>query len=333
MIESLENESIKKWNDFSKLVVDQLNQTLANPSEDFDKEINRVIKRLIKISTRKLDNTPESQKLFFDETCNFLNSVFGSVQIKKFYNTAPIKSFREYADMSLWKEAINNIYGKERKLFYKEQIWGWSCHHRTIFLKKLFDKLEKKWLDIKSRILLYSNIWWHSLVGIQFQGKLYIADVSGVNSKVNRIISQLDQLPKEFSKHFAHFSFNKKHDKDGKILYFDELNDFVDDISNKPIKNISLEFKPKLQDREATDISLSINKTWVILDVDWKGKTFLLPKNFIIPSNINTTHKILDYIFHNISWDKICKTELQQYFSIVVSKINPDKLKSIFSIN
>lgn len=314
---------------FSDFAIWQINSVLENPTEDFDININTILDRIINISTKRLSEDPKCQKLFFEQTCSFLNSIFGNVHIKKFYNTAPILSFKEYDKMTIWQEATHNIYGKERKLFYKNQVGWWSCHHWTILLKKIFDELQSKWLNVKSRILLYSNIGWHSLVGIQFQGKLYIADASGINYKFNKIISSLDELPKEFSKHLAHFSFNKKHDKDGKMIYFDDRKEFVDNVSEKPIKNISLKFKPKLKNL-TTDVSLDINKNSVILGIDWEVTTFPLPKNFTIPTNIVKTHKILDHILHNVSWNKEQKYELQQYLSIVATKINPEKLKSIF---
>jgi hypothetical protein len=98
------------------------------------------------------------------------------------------------------------------------------------------------------------------LLGIQFQGTLYVADISGVNQEFNKVISKANELPKGIAEQFSHFSFNKKQDKNGKIMYFDNIQDFVEKLSDKDVKNISLKFRPNIENG-AKEVCLSINHT------------------------------------------------------------------------
>ena len=318
-MEKIEIEKEKTKCNFSKIIVDQLNETLANPEEDFDKEINRVIKRMINISTRNLKEDEKSQKKFFDEVCNFLNSVFGNISIKKFYNTAPNKTLHEYADLSLWKQVVHNVYGKERRLFYRDQIWWWSCHHWTIFLNKIFDKLEKKWLKSSHRIAVYTDNGWHSMLLVEFQWQKYWADVFGdhEHNDLVRKVTKWDLL-------YDEKDLLRRH----QIKYMNK-NDFVEYIEDKPYKTIKVIFKPKLEDACSEEIEITINSEDLLVRVGWKSYSVFLKKWFKIPKKIPDT-KLVDYLIQNSLWDKKSKEEIAKYLSIVRHKINPDKLKSIF---
>ncbi|MEI7562512.1 MAG: hypothetical protein WCJ39_02040 [bacterium] len=84
---------------------------------------------------------------------------------------------------------------------------------------------------------------------------------------MNKIINPIEAFPKEIAKHFSHFPVNKKHDKDKKIFYFDDTQEFIHAVIAKPSKNISLKFKPRIQD-SPVEIELSINRAGIILETN-----------------------------------------------------------------
>lgn len=309
--------------------MEKINAILADPKDGFQNDIDHLLTRVLAVSTNKITPDPATQKLVFDGVCHFLNTAFGNINIKKFHNTAPNISWEDYVKLPLWSQIANNIYGKNWELFYDKNISGWSCQHWTIVLKKIFDILESKWLSTRNRIMLYNTAGWHSLLIIEFQWKLYVADVFWLNHKYNKIISPLDDFPKEISKNFSRFSFNKKQDQNGKILYLDTTENFIEKLAVRSTKNIALKFKPKLKDA-ATEVELSINYTGIILELDDTKYRFTLPKWFILPESLPTTHKILDYLFQHLHGNREQKQELQKYLLMVMSKINPLKLYELF---
>ncbi len=302
----------------SIITVNHINHTLENPTEEFQIKIDHILNKMINISTKKLDATPESQKEFFNQTCRFLNSIFSNMHIKKFYNTAPIQSLREYEKMSLWQQATHNIYGKERQLFYRSQIWWGSCHHWAIFLDKLFEKLKDKWLQIKNHIDLYSDIEWHSMVILEFQGEKYCADVFWEHDEsIIRKIDKKDDIYEEKELH------SRK-----QIEYFLDTGLFAEHIEEKPFKNIKITFKPKLEWNCGKEITINIDCDAILISIEEKSYRAFF-KNIVIPKKMHQG-EVIDYLIQNSVWDKKDKQEIAKYLSIVRKKINTDKIRKLF---
>jgi hypothetical protein len=272
------------------------------------------------IKNIKQDN--ESQRKYFAHICHFMNSLFGNTHIKKFYNFSPKISFKDYNNMSLWKQLSHNIYGKDWQLFYRDEIWGGSCYHWTILLKHFFDRLEKWWLHIKSQILI---IWWHSLIIIDFQWNRYMSDVWNYQWE-HKIISDINDINK-LSDNAKKIWFKKGYHKN--ILQFDTIENFIHYIDTTLTRNIAISFKPKLEDT-SEEIALSINHTGIVLEINHKHHIFDLPKKFIIPQHLSTSYQIFDYLFSRLSGDKEDKIQLQKYLWIIAEKINAQTLKSLF---
>lgn len=308
----------KKRKHLSIITVDHINHTLEHPTEEFEIRIDNILKKMINVSTKNLDATPESQREFFNQTCRFLNTTFSNVHIKKFYNTAPIYSLNSYEKMSLWHQATHNIYGKERQLFYRKQIWWWSCHHWTIFLDKLFEKLKEKWLQVKNHIALYSAIEWHSMVIVEFQWEKYCADVFGDHD--DTVIRKIDKKDRIYPE--------KELYKRKEIEYFSDTKLFAEHIENKPYEDIRITFKPKLGSDCCDEINIDIDCDAILVSVDGKSyRSFL--KNIVIPKKLHKA-EVIDYIIQNSTWDRKAKQEISKYLDIVRKKINIDKLMTLF---
>lgn len=94
-------------------------------------------------------------------------------------------------------------------------------------------------------------------------------------------------------------------------------------------RNIAITFKPKLEN-SCEEISLSINHTGIVLEINHKHHTFDLPKKFVIPQHLSTSYQIFDYLFSRLSGYKEDKIQLQKYLGIIANKINIQTLKSLF---
>jgi len=76
--------------------MEKINAILANPKDGFQNDIDHLLTRVLAVSTSKITPDPAVQKLVFDGVCHFLNTAFGNINIKKFYNTAPNILLTEY---------------------------------------------------------------------------------------------------------------------------------------------------------------------------------------------------------------------------------------------
>jgi hypothetical protein len=310
----------------SKKVIQLINTTLKNPWDHFSERINYIIQKAIISSTKQQNNIldNECQKRIFEEVCIFLNELFKEVQIKKFYNNIPDIDLVQYWEKNIGEQFVNNIYGKDRKLFYREELkWG-SCHHWTILLKNLFDILKEKWVIIENRILAYDTIWWHSALLIRFQWEKYLADI---NDSSKKIISSVTELNKKHeTKEFSKLSFNKKHE-DWKY-YFDSTREFAEYIKKRPSKWATIEFKPKFENGEENDIRLEL----------WKGYIALIINGEIQKYRVNTfsleyhwsEYEVIESLLKNIHGSKDQKQEISKYLYMIVNKIDPQKILEIY---
>ena len=311
--------------------MEKINEILANPTEGFQNDIDHLLTRILAISARKITPEDSDQKLVFDGVCHFLNTAFANINIKKFYNTAPNILLKDYDHLSLGEKVVHNIYGKERKLFYKDIVTGANCHHRTIILDELFDKLLIAGLKIKKKIVLYSDIEGHSFLVIEFQGIQYIADVFGENDRIGQVISplrSLQSLPK--SPLPDKLSFLKTYDKSKSIQYFDNRNDFTEHLTQKPSNNIKIIFRPKIDESNYKEIEIIINNEAINCTIGDKSYKLFIQKWLVLPKKLHKT-EVIDYIIQHTTGDQKAKQEIGKYITMIRKKINPQKIYNLFS--
>ena len=311
--------------------MEQINEILADPQEGFQYEIDHLLNRILSASARKITPENSTQKLVFDGVCHFFNTAFANINIKKFYNTAPNILLKEYDHLSLGEKVVHNIYGKEWKIFYKDIITGANCHHRTLILDELFDKLQKAWLKIKKRIVLYSDIEGHSFLVIEFQGIQYIADVFGENDRIGQVISPLHSLQSLPQSPLPDkLSFLKKYDKSKSIQYFDNRDDFTEHLTQKPSHNIKLTFRPKIDESNYKEIEIIINNEAISCTVGDKSYKLFIQKWLLLPKKLRKTG-VIDYIIQHTTGDQKSKQEIGKYITMIRKKINPQKIYNLFS--
>lgn len=330
-------KNIDKKKDIWEKISNLINKILSEPNEKFWDRINHVINKVFDSIPNDISKNKELQKEIFDKIYNFLNKTFKDIEVKKLYNNIPNIDFKKYADKDLWNQFINNIYGKERKIFYKNEIqWG-SCHHWTIFFKKLFEKLEEKWFDIKSRIITYTLPWWHSAVILNFLWEKYFADLYWTEElylakKIDKmVINTFTGLNKVAGMDVcSNFSFNKEKDKDRWINYYKDIDGFVFFIKNRKNNTATIEFKPKLETGKDWNTRIELAKKYIALIINWEIKKYKI--NAIdIPIFLKNDPRILDFILKNICWTKEAKWEIAKYFEMIRNKINPEKIYEIFN--
>lgn len=319
-----------KQKDVSKKITHLINETLKNPWDNFGDRIDYIINKVISSINPESISNEQVQKKIFHEICDFLNRLFKEIQIKKFYNNIPKIDLNSYSKKNLWNQIINNIYWKERKIFYKNEINGWDCNYWSILLKNLFDKLKSKWLNIQDRIFAYDINRWHSGVIIKFQWETYLADVSWFNQIVGKTISPVSDLNWLYeTKNFTKFSFNRKNDF--WLRYFDEKKDFIDYINSKKINSAAIEFNPRLVDWKEKNIRIQLFKKFISLRIDWKEKRYIFDKNFDFSKVCKNSHEVLDCLLKWIIADKNEKHEIRLYFDMIRDKIDPKKINEIFN--
>jgi hypothetical protein len=258
-----------------------------------------------------------------------LNWLFKEINIKKFYNSIPKIDLLEYSQNNLWHQFINNIYWKERKIFYRKEISWWNCHYWSVFLKNIFDTLKSRWLDIQNRIFVYDEDWWHSSVIIKFQWEIYLADYGLFNQMFNKIVSPISDLDWFYQKgDFVKVSFNRKNDV--WVHYFDEIKDFVYYINSKRTISAAIEFNPRLEQWKEKKIKIQFFKKYLSLSIDWEEKKYLIKDDFILSKMCKDYHEVLDCLLKWILAERQQKCEMKLYLDMIRDKINPKKIYEIF---
>jgi len=328
--ESNQNPVNSKNKNISSKVTSLINETLANPWENFWDRIDYIINKVISsIDPESIKDDELTQKKVFDEVCDFLNNLFKEIHIKKFYNTIPKTDLNSYAKKNLWNQMISNIYWKERKLFYKKEVNWWSCHYRSVFLKKIFDILKSKWFNIQDRIFLYDKNR-HSGVIIKFQWETYLADYWLFNQMFDRVISPITLLNGIYQDgKNDKFSFTKK--MDFWLKYFDETKDFIENINSKKLDSFWIEFNPRLNDWKEHNIRIRIYKKHITFRLNGEEKKYFFEKNFNLSKVCKNSHETLDCLLWWLIAKKSEKQELKIYFDMIRDKINPQKVQEILS--
>jgi len=185
-MESFERKfEIYKWNLYLKTIADSIrdiNDLLLHydkfHNNDFLEKINFLTEKIIDdFSILKKIHNNDTKKLL-EILIDFLNNLFDTFKLKRFYNLTPNISYQEYAEMSFWEQILNNIFDwklsiKEPCLIKKKYIKWWNCHHWSIAIKKIFDRINLDWVDCK----INKVPWWHSFIVIEYDSRLYMFDI------------------------------------------------------------------------------------------------------------------------------------------------------------
>ena len=359
-IESKSAEQGKsKTQRFSDKISSEIWETISNPDENLIKRLNAIFDKSFKLISKSDLNNREVQKKICDQILVFMNELLWKIDAKKFYNNIPTTDIKKFSKKSLWEQFMHNIYWKQRKLYYRNEIgWG-SCSYWTIIFKHFFDELEKRWMDIKSEIFFYpmndiEGGWWHSGVIVSFQWKEYLADFGWFNHHVddNLIIQSIDSLNEQYnSKTFDRFradsieKYYKLKDKPDNLLFFHDTGAFVNRRSQRTRKNATIEFTPKLDWKISKDVKFEFQPDKIYLTIDGIQHVFIYKKDKKHPSADVSDEKFFDYfISHiehvettekttkkplNIKWEKTIFTE---YLELIRKKISIQKLRTIYGI-
>ncbi len=359
-IESKSTEQEKtKCQIFSDKISNEIWKTIGNPDENLTQSLNKTFNKVFKLISKNDLNNPNIQREIFEQILSFLNNLFWKVEIKKFYNNIPKTDIKKYSEKNLWEQFIHNIYWKQRKLFYRDEIWGWSCSYWTILFKHFFEELEKRGMNLKSEIFFYPNDdmdgWrWHSWVLVSFQWKTYLADFWGFNqNNDNQIIESVDNLNKIYcTNNFDCFKDDaikryyktpkKKKEKFKWPLFFHDVWTFTERRSQRARNNATIEFVPKLDWKQSKDVKFEFQPDKVYLTIDGIQHTFTYVKDGKTPRDI-PDEKFFDYFISHIQhlqttdkstkeiikikWEKTIFTE---YLNIIREKISIEKLRKIY---
>jgi len=346
---------------FSDKISNEIWETISNPDENLIKNLNVIFNKSFKLISRSNLNNPDTQKEIFDQILVFMNELLWKIDAKKFYNNIPKTDIKKFSKKSLWEQFIHNIYWKQRKLFYRDEIGWWSCSYWTILFKHFFEELEKKWMDIKSEIFFYpmkdiDGGRWHSGVIISFQWKEYLADFWWFNqNNKNPIIEDIDNLNIIYSSNNfdcfrsdaikKYYKLQKKRKEEPKWpLFFHNIWTFTDRRSQRSRKNATIEFVPKLDWIHSKNVKFEFHSDKIYLTIDGIQHTFLYKDSNKSWKDI-PDEKFFDYfishIHHlqttdkstketlNIKWEKNIFTE---YLNLIREKISIQKLRKIYEI-
>ena len=342
---------------FSDRISDEIWKIIENPDENLTQRLNGTFSKVFRLVSKNDLSNPNIQKEIFEQILSFLNNIFWKIEIKKFYNNIPKTDIKKYWKKTLWEQFIHNIYWKQRKLFYRDEIGWWSCSYWTILFKHFFEELEKRWMSLTSEIFFYpsddiSGWRWHSWVIVSFQWKNYLADFWWFNQN-NEIIESIDNLNKIYGiNNFDSFKSDaidryyktKKKDKNKSKwpLFFHDIWTFTERRSKRRRKNATIEFVPKLDWKHSKDVKFEFQPDKVYLTIDGVQHLFIYKKDKK-PSLEISDERFFDYfishIQHSQTTDKSTKQILRikwektlftEYLNLIREKINIQKLRKIY---
>lgn len=326
----INSRKVIKTQDISKRLTKLINETLSNPWENFWDRINYIIDKLIFSIDQDTIRCEDIQKETFDKMCNFLNHFFEEIKIKKFYNNIPKIDLKKYSEKNIGNQIISNVYWKEWKIFYRNEVNWWDCYYWTILLKTIFDKLKSRWLNIQNRIFVYDEDRWHASVIIKFQWEIYLADYWLFNQMFNRVISPIETFNWLYQRWlFTKVSFNRTNDVG--IRYFDETNDFIKYINNKKINSAAIEFNPRLMDWKDHSVRIELFKNYITFNLNGRKNKYYFNSDFKLLQLCKNSNEVLDCIIRWLIADRQEKNELKVYFDMIRNKINPKKIYEIFN--
>lgn len=352
-LQDKENNKQKKLSYIDRFS-DDIWKILSSPNENMIQELNYVFEKFLRLVSMSDLNDEEIQKTIFQNVFDFLNKLFEKIDIKKFYNNIPKTNIKQYSENSVWEMFLHNIYWKERKLFYRDEIEWWSCSYWTILFKRFFDELEKKWLKIKSDIFFYPNNdlegwWWHSWLIITFQWKDYLVDFWWFNSmQDNPIMENIDVLNEKYEstvfdalKRKNIEKYYRQKNKDKSLSFFNDIESFTARWMQRGWDNATIELRPNIEWDWSKDVKISFYFDRIILNVWNDSNTFFLDTRLIKKNASLPDEKIFDLLLTSIVKQKSATTlleykknkqVLEKYLKLVWEKINIQNLRKIYWI-
>lgn len=323
------NKSVPQQEKILQTIIREIVGVFANKKIYSTKDLGSLLKKITGWAKTVISSDPDTQAHCFTTISYILNNLCNQTNIKKFYNTAPSTSLREYSKKNHADQLLNNIYHNNRQRFYKDDIgWG-NCHYRSVLFKNIFDLFQSQWLEIESKIVAHKNIWWHSFVLVTFQWQQYIVDVWWIDMISKKTVTPVDTL--ESSMRLALENHIKKDKQaDAKVILYNDTAQFAEYIDTKPIKNISIQFKPKIEKGHiSSDIDISINKKMVQITIDDTKYTLHIPEHYAPFRRIRNNQQLFDDILKSSIADSLTKDVYNNYIYMVAEKINHHKLKGL----
>ncbi len=269
--------------------------------KDFLNQINSYSEKIIEdFSLLKKIHHNDTQKLL-EIIIDFLNTFLQTFALKRFYNLTPSISYQDYANLPVWEQILNNVFdGKINIVWHclikKKYIRWWNCHHRSIAIKNIFDKLNLEWVDCR----IDKVPWWHSFVVIEHGSRVYMFDITE-HWKV------LDM--KDMMKEWWINSHKVLDPAQSDLMEFKDSQKFAKLVDNAKHNTIRLQIDKIKLEVESNSISIEITK--------WNKTT---KRNFRITldkdKNSYTKKQLLEKFFPRINktipiiWKKIMKEHL-----------------------
>jgi hypothetical protein len=310
-----------------KTIVEQIGNIFSNTKIYDTKNMNKLIEKITTGNKNSIWNTEEIQKKCFETIVYIINNLWKQTNIKKFYNTAPYISLTKYAHKDKTEQLLHNIYHSNRQRFYQSEMGWWNCHYRTVLFKRIFDIFKEQWLQIDSKIIVYKNIGWHSFLLVIFQWEKYIMDVWGIDMISKKTVTPIKELENNIQE-----SINKQlrihRQKNAKIHIYDDILNFAEYIDTKPIKNIAVHFRPKLEDVSiSSDIEISINKKNIQMQINDHNYVIYIHESYKPWDHINNNRQLFEDILNNNKTDSKTKEIYNKYIYMIAEKISYYKLR------
>lgn len=312
---------------FSDKISSEIWETISNPDENLIKRLNTIFDKFFRLISKSDLKNSKIQKEIFDQILVFLNELLWKIDAKKFYNNIPKTDIKKFSEESLWEQFMHNIYWKQRKLYYRDEIgWG-SCSYWTILFKHFFEELEKRWMNVKSEIFFYPTNdtdggRWHSGVIISFQWKEYLADFWWFNNHAdsNMIIQSIDTLNGQYGSNiFDCFradsieKYYKLKNKSDKLLFFHDTPTFINRRSKRARKNATIEFTPKLDWKTSKDVKFEFQPDKIYLTIDGVQHVFIYKKGKKHPSVEISDERFFDYFISHIKHEQTTDKSTKKY--------------------
>lgn len=116
------------------------------------------------------------------------------------------------------------------------------------------------------------------------------------------------------------------------IIIYDDPIQFAQYIDAKPIKNISIQFKPKLEKEHiSNEIDIAINKKFISITIDKITYNVAISENYKPSDRITNNQQLFNDILNNGKASSETKVIYNKYIYMLADKISYHKIKSLWS--
>lgn len=109
--------------------------------------------------------------IWYENFVQVVNLFFSALRVKKFYNTIPKESFKEFSETDLNDQIIKITLPLDTDNHFYSKVSWWSCHNWSILFHDYFDKI---WIE--SEIVLLNPISNHSFTKVKIWEKYFVMD-------------------------------------------------------------------------------------------------------------------------------------------------------------